>query len=316
MAFVVTSRGTGRYRQLIAENSESGDRAVFYPSHGALLNELRLSHGDKKLDVLDGYADEASLEALSYSKGIKLSPFPNRVRDGRFEFQGRTYQLEINKPNEHNAIHGFLQKADFQVEKTETDDEGATVELLHRYGGDRPGFPFPYSLRMAFRLEKGGLSVTTTVVNEGSGDMPFGDGWHPYFTFGVPADELWLELPSGEYLLTDDRMIPTGEARRLQGFDGAAPIGGQSFDTGFVLPPGGPLAKTRLSCPAQDLTLELWQETGPGRYNFLQVYVPPARNAVALEPMTCAADAFNNGLGLIVLAPGEKFEASYGVRIF
>jgi aldose 1-epimerase len=60
-------------------------------------------------------------------------------------------------------------------------------------------------------------------------------------------------------------------------------------------------------------TLHYWQETGAGKYNFLQVFIPPLRHCVALEPMTCAPDAFNNGMGLARLEPGEMLKGSFGV---
>jgi aldose 1-epimerase len=315
MAFSILPQGPGRLAPLVVENSATGEKAVCYPGYGGLLNELHLSVGDSAVQVLDGYADEPSLLGLAYSKGIKLSPFPNRIRDGHYFFREKAYQLDINKPNEHNAIHGFVQQADFQVEKTTISDNHAKIALVYRYGGERPGFPFPFTLRMDYQLGGGTLACTTTVTNEGSAPMPLGDGWHPYFTFGVPADALWLELPSQEYLVTDERMIPTLETRRLGRFAVSEPIGDFGFDTGFVLPQTGAVATTRLNCPARRLGIEFWQETGPGKYNFLQVYIPPSRNAVALEPMTCAADAFHNGLGLIELEAGETFEARYGVRL-
>jgi len=57
------------------------------------------------------------------------------------------------------------------------------------------------------------------------------------------------------------------------------------------------------------------QETGKYKYNFLQVYTPPHRKSIAIEPMTCAPNAFNNEQGLIILAPFESFSASWGISM-
>jgi aldose 1-epimerase len=53
-------------------------------------------------------------------------------------------------------------------------------------------------------------------------------------------------------------------------------------------------------------------------YRYLQVFTPEdlvgGTPAVAIEPMTCAPDAFNSGHGLIVLAPGQSWSGSWGVQ--
>ena len=316
MSFRIEQTGSGPEEIVKLFHPAHGEYAVWYPYFGGLLNELALWDGNRIRSVLDGYPDRPSMEKLSYSRGIKMSPFPNRIRDGAFRFRGQAYQLPINKPNEHNAIHGFLQKAPFQLESVSLEEEAATLVLSHQYLGNYTGFPFPYSYRLEYRMEAtGSLSCTTKVVNEGSETMPLGDGWHPYFRFDGKADDWWLQLPSTDYLGTDERLLPTGEIHRLEHFSARECIGEQLFDTGFRLSQTPGTAKTLLLEPKSGAALELWQETGPGKYNFLQVYIPPSRDSIALEPMTCAADAFNSGQGLIELAPGEGFEASYGVRL-
>jgi aldose 1-epimerase len=35
--------------------------------------------------------------------------------------------------------------------------------------------------------------------------------------------------------------------------------------------------------------------------------------AIAIEPMTCPADAFNTGTGLMVLEPGASWTGSWGI---
>ncbi len=64
---------------------------------------------------------------------------------------------------------------------------------------------------------------------------------------------------------------------------------------------------------AQKLTINIWQQTGKWKYNYLQVFIPPSKKSIAVEPMTCAADAFNNKMGLIILNPKKSFSTSCGV---
>jgi aldose 1-epimerase len=145
--------------------------------------------------------------------------------------------------------------------------------------------------------------------------MPFAEGWHPFFGFNVPVDRLFLKFSADRLILVDQRMIPTGETVRYDHFNQLKKIGDTLFDSCFKLKAGQNLHTTELYNPEKDLTVMLWQETGPKRYNFLQVYIPPSRQSIALEPMTCNINAFNNGEGLQILEPGECYEASYGIRI-
>jgi aldose 1-epimerase len=110
-------------------------------------------------------------------------------------------------------------------------------------------------------------------------------------------------------------MIPTGEVKKYNQFNSRAPIGNIAFDSCFRLALIGDKHMTGIYDPATDIKFILWQETGPGKYNYLQVYTPPARHSVAIEPMTCNINAFNNHEGLIILEPDEIFQASYGVQV-
>lgn len=42
--------------------------------------------------------------------------------------------------------------------------------------------------------------------------------------------------------------------------------------------------------------------------NFLQLYIPPDRTSIAIEPMTCTPDVFNYKKGLLELASGERYD--------
>ena len=110
-------------------------------------------------------------------------------------------------------------------------------------------------------------------------------------------------------------MIPTGVKTPSGGKSGLVSIGNREFDNGYELSEEDMVAVTLLFCPERDALVALWQETGDRKYNFLQVYIPPDRCSIAIEPMTCSTNAFNNKEGLIILKPGEKFEAAYGVRL-
>ena len=58
--------------------------------------------------------------------------------------------------------------------------------------------------------------------------------------------------------------------------------------------------------------LTYWQEAGTGKYNFIQIFTPPHRNCIALEPMTSNIDTFNNKDGLVILQSGESLGGKFG----
>ena len=62
-------------------------------------------------DVLDGYAVD---EMCTSGRGQVLAPWPNRIADGVYEFDGKSYQLALTDPSEHGAIHGLARWASWR----------------------------------------------------------------------------------------------------------------------------------------------------------------------------------------------------------
>ena len=132
---------------------------------------------------------------------------------------------------------------------------------------------------------------------------------------GDDVDRLFLAIPAERVIAVDERGVPTGEERPAEAFRAPFKIGKTAMDACFSVAQGKGIAVTELHDAQKDLKIRLWQETGEGKYNYLQAYIPPERRSIALEPMTCNIDAFNNLEGLIVLEPGKIFRASYGASI-
>jgi aldose 1-epimerase len=93
------------------------------------------------------------------------------------------------------------------------------------------------------------------------------------------------------------------------------PLSRKVLDTVFDFGVKRKIVTTKLIDRKQGIELQLWQESGKGQYRYLVLYRPASGTSVAIEPWTCAPDAFNNNLGLLVLNPGGKFRASYGVKL-
>jgi aldose 1-epimerase len=136
-------------------------------------------------------------------------------------------------------------------------------------------------------------------------------------------DQGLLKMPALMRLELNDRLIPTGRVLPNGGtaydFLELRPIGSLRMDTAFanLVPDSDGLIRVHLQAPGGDPQITLWMEPA---YKFLMVYTPDAisdlarrRRSIAIEPMTCAPNAFRSHDGLIVLQPGESWSGSWGI---
>ena len=128
--------------------------------------------------VLDGYPVDAMVRG---GRGAPLLPWPNRLADGAYEFDGQRLQLPIDELAHHAAIHGLTRWRSWTVTTAEVDR--ASFETTVR---PQPGYPFTLGLRISYQLAHSGLTVQTTATNRGTQRLPFGAGQHPYLTVGTP----------------------------------------------------------------------------------------------------------------------------------
>lgn len=272
---------------------------------GALLNRyaLRRRNGEWH-NAVAAYASpqDARLNITELFRSAKLSPFACRIADSRYTFSGCLHRLGKFAIGT-SAIHGLLFDAPFSVEGSQTDADGTQVLLAYAYRGSEAGYPFPYRIRVCYRLHGDGrLSLETTVQNTGDAAMPLVDGWHPYFAAdGNPAD--WtLTVRSGTRLAFDDNLLPTGEQVADSRFLGGARLADTALDDCFVLDSDFRLPAAVLQ--GEHIRLSI---TPDASYPFMQVYTPPDRRSIALENLSGAPDAFNNGIGLVVLEPQQEY---------
>lgn len=319
--FITTRYTSGSLHFLEITNTTNAECATISLDYGANLCSLCLrTPNDQLIEVIDGYRTPDEWTTHSGYKSSKLLPFPNRIKDGNYVFRGKTYQLPINRPKENHAIHGFFYNQKSCLIRHENIDEEMVVEIESHYKGDIAGFPFPFSTVCIYRLRSHQLSCTTIVLNESTDTaMPLGDGWHPYFQLGnnTIINDCYLQLPMSQQYLLDDRKLPTGETIENPFFQILHRIGEQQLDNtfGIIKPAQSNEVRTILQAPDKTFKLLISQQIGEKAYNFLQVYTPPHRHSIAIEPMTCAPNAFNNGIGLIVLEPKQKYVAQYSVGI-
>jgi len=255
-----------------------------------------------------------------FSEGQVLIPFPNRIDMGSYVFNGVTEQLPLSEPARMNAIHGLTRWMNWLLVR----NEGHRVIMslvLHA----QDGYPFVLSLQETYALTDRGLEVQTVAQNIGSTALPYGHGHHPYLTVGTDLINTdTLRLPANSYFLTNSRLIPIPPAVPVTGtpFDFRKPhaIGTVQMDTGFtdLIFDADGFARVKLTAPGGSPQVTVFMDSN---HQFLQVFTGDAlpaadqRRAIAIEPYTCAANAFNNGLGLRVLQPGESFTTLWGISV-
>lgn len=270
--------------------------------------------------LVDGYAAH---EVAPFSRGELLAPWPNRLGDGRYTFAGATYQVPLDEPERRTALHGLARWGTWRVVDRGRDRTGDQVSLAHRLF-PRPGYPFLLDLRVDYRLDDAGLTVTQSARNLGATAAPYGTGAHPYLTAGTPrVDSCRFTLPAARRLrVTPDRLLPVGLAdvagTRFD-FREGPPIGDLAVDhafTGLARDATG-TARATLVDPATGRGVTLWWDTA---FPWVQVHTADRpepryhRVALAVEPMTCPPDALRSGVDLVVLAPGEAHAGRWGIR--
>lgn len=241
----------------------------------------------------------------------KLSPFANRIANGEYEFRAEKFKIFSNEKDTGHAIHGFLHNKKFNIASRQTN----SISLYYEYAGDIKGYKYPYIIIITYTLTKQGLECKTEIENLGKKTMPIADGWHPYFNLDTLVDELFLKIPSQISLDRNDTFIPNSKFITNSKFKDFEKIGDSKFNDCFVLNDNTPIKNTVLWNKQKDIKLVVWQETGYRKYNYIQFFIPPDRQSIAIEPMTSAPDAFNNKMGLIVLDPNEKISIKYGFYI-
>ncbi len=318
--FFITKEELGSYSLYKLQDSKTGEYVSILPSLGGSINNLVLQLNGKLIDVVDGFHSEEDVikNQLTSFKGSNLYPFPNRIEGGTYNFKNQTFQLTCNFPQENNAIHGLIYDKSFEVILKEDGDIGCRLILRNMDTKIVAGYPFENMIEMDYRWnEKNQFECTTKITNLSDGSMPVGHGWHPYFVAGdIAVDNVSIQFPSQEILEVNDKGIPTGESKKYQDFNSLSLLGKTNFDSCFLLNTDKERAEIWIENKRDKIKYIIWQETGIKKYNYLQVYTPPSRKSIAIEPMTCAPDAFNNNKGLIVLAPQERISVAWGVKSF
>ena len=268
------------------------------------------------VDLVEPFPVNSSPQSAA---GIVLSPWPNRVRGGKWTWRAadgteQELQLPLTEPALGNASHGLLRFTAYELS-----DKGADFVELAATIYPQNGYPFLIDTKVRYELSDEGLSVQHFFANAGEADAPVAVGAHPYFRIGDhDTRELLLTVHATTHFELDEQLIPVRQVP-VDGteFDLRTPkrVGDLALNEGYA--DAGPGELARLTA-ADGASLTLW---GDDAFRFVQVYthrsfktLPEGGVALALEPMTAPTDALNSGLGLKRLAPHETWTAQWGVR--
>ena len=261
--------------------------------------------------------DYASFRRKPTGYGIPLLfPFPNRIRDGEFMFQGERFRIDPPR-------HGFVRDKAWRVIETGASNlDGAWVRSAIKASDYRreilDQFPFPFTLEVTYRVRNGALELDAIAENTGERTMPAGFGIHPYFrrpergTIQVPAAKRWE--------LSDS--LPTGKILEVEGrFDLRQPkdIAGLELDDIYADPVADPSGLVQCFLNDEVNKTQTVVEFPRKQFPHIVVYTPPApRPALCIEPNSCPTDAFNLQLhgidaDVIELEPGQK--VAFHVRV-
>jgi aldose 1-epimerase len=260
--------------------------------------------------VLDGEVIIPNIsDPTSVYAGTILAPWPNRIKGGRYYFNGET--LELDKKDElGNAIHGLIGN-----QLAEVSAVSANRVTLSSVVAPVAGYPFKVAITTSYELSENGLKVTHEATNKSNTRAPVGIGAHPYLPFDQSTTfELHVQTAAvhgtdklpGAYIAATELGLGSGLEAKVADLVLDTQFGG------LQLTQPGVVATLRSDAGQVDF----WVDGA----NYLMIYTSRnfpwqdgVGNAMAIEPQTCAADAFNNGEGLVVLEPGETLKLGWGI---
>ena len=325
--FLIASDRLGAEPTVVAA-ARDGSTRVVVARRGATLLSWQARRGGAAVELTDGYRSEKELIAQDGVRNGILAPFPNRVAQGRYRFDGREYDLLSGQERHRDEVyHGFARGALFALADARTTPHGArlTFRSTEIRPGRHPGYPFSLDLDVVYDIGDDGLAIEIRAANTGEAPAPYAAGWHPYFRLAERIDGLLLRVPAGTLVRTGPALIPLDpphtvcDLADVPAMDFRAPrrLGPAVIDACF-----GDLrfgadgrAETVLRDPATGSELRVWQESGLLHVFTGDTLARDRRRSIALEPVETLTDAFNREeyASALRLAPGQERRFRFGV---
>ncbi len=306
--FLLKRREIGGFEEISLIHTPTNSAFSCIPGLDGMLSGLRLSYADGQISLIQSIDNRSELErAKEMHSGFVFFPFANRLAGAKYEYAGNTYAFSVNEPDRENNLHGILNK-EFVCE--EVDLDRGTLSILYNHTSTDASYPFSSELRIRYSLQASMLEIEIEISNRDTVEIPVGFGMHPYFSFGASVDDLLMEIPAKAFVQVNEDLIPTGEYVQENPFYLPRKINDSEIDTCFVLLEEG---ACNIYVPHLDLDFTLRQDKE--QLPYLQVFIPSDRQSIALEPVSCIPDAFNNGIGIVHLGVGESYKTSFSIAV-
>ena len=292
----------------ISHTSDAGEVYALLDPIGAGLHALHVNGRDvMPLDT--------ELARTRWFSGHTLAPWPNRMRDGEWVFEGATLSAPLND-GLGNALHGVVGNREFEIVQRSDDSVRFEISL-----GDDPVYPFAVRVHVTFTVAADGLTCAFGARNESASTVPFAIGTHPYFPFD---DDCTLTINADNAFEVDDRLIPSGRLMDLSAWHAqpGEPIALSTFVaddcfTSLRRDVDG-IAHTLIT-HGDGAIVDVWQDAGlPHTVIFTTrefTWSDGGTKAIAIEPQTAPTNAFNSGIDLTWLVPGDDFVVRWGVAV-
>ena len=258
-----------------------------------------------------------------------MAPFSNRIRDGRYTFDGERHQLQpVLAGQEELVFHGFLRVLDCEIVDTEVTDTSARVRLATKAirPGVYAGYPFAIDLEVEYTVSQDELTLEIVGRNVGDRVAPYSCGWHPYFRLGRRGvDPLELHVPARTRINTDEALIPLDGGRAFvpvteedrPSYEKPRPVADAVLDVAFadLVADDDGLVRTRLRDPDSGRSLTVWQPGGLMHVFTGDTLNREPRSSIALEPVELMTNAFARPdcADALALSPGAERRFRCGV---
>ena len=291
--------------------SDETVKLIVDPKVGGSFLNLSTRVEDRWVDIMR--STPADFKTSSDTASFLMAPYPNRIRDGRFSFEGKEYSLQF--PEKH-AIHGDVRNRPWQVESSRPNS--ATLRFRSTDFTDI-NYPFPFSVTQTFQIANGALLVKCSVMNEGTSPMPAGCGYHPYFNraLGGANENVLLRFNTrGIYPSTGDVPLPTGMPRQLLPAENFSTLRGLDVNLDACFAGWDGVAE--MVWPESQVSVALHASS---QMSHLVLFSPPGKSFFALEPQSQMTDGFNflargeSGTGVTIVPPRGEFSVWFSLTV-
>jgi len=307
---------------------------------GATLQSLCVPDRDGAVaDIVLGFDDVQSYRDRPSWFGVSVGRYANRIAQGRFTLDGRSYTLETNNvPNHlHGGSDGFDQRL-WDVAEVGHDGDAAWVRLTLTSPDGDAGYPGTLCASATYTLTREALTITYGATSDAPTIVNLTN--HAFFDLGGRGEAMrhLLTIEADAFLPVDTTSIPTGERRAVAGtpfdFREAHAIGdrvrdgrdeqiaiGRGYDHNFILRGEAGVLRPAalLADPASGRVMDL-SVTAPGLQlytgNFLDGAQPGKGgrlyrqgDAVCLEPQAWPDTPNHGDFPSARLDPGRRYES-------